>query len=75
MNFKHSVGERNTNNFKYQTEEEKEMVAEKEQAVIKLVDDAKQLSLQSLMMVQAGATMLLAKEQMDQKEKAQLVQQ
>lgn len=51
------------------------MVAEKEQAVIKLVDDAKQLSIQSLMMVQAGATMLLAKEQMDQKEKEQLVQQ
>lgn len=75
MNFKHSVGERNTNNFKYQTEEEKEMVAEKEQAVIKLVDDAKKLSIQSLMMVQAGATMLLAKEQMDQKEKEQLVQQ
>ncbi len=51
------------------------MVAEKEQEVIQLVNDAKKLSIQSLMMVQAGASMLLVKEQMDQKEKAQLVQQ
>lgn len=40
-----------------------------------LVSDLSQLSVQSLMMIQSGASLLLAYEQMEKKNKEQLVQQ
>lgn len=53
---------------------EMQQVMEERKEMEKLVSDLSQLSTQSLMIIQSGASLLLARDQMEQK-KEQLVQQ